>query len=161
MEEAGRLQSMGSLRVGYDRATSLSLSCIGERNGSPLQCSCLENPRDGGAWWAAVYGVTQSRTWLKRLSSISSSTTFWLQWLLLQISMSWLWLFKFICLSRFGGDSFHHDLSSVMGTRKVIDFQVFQLFLEVKMRLIVCKFFTCCGSNGIFISETLVFYIDG
>ena len=39
-----------------------SLSCIGERNGKPLQCSCLENPRDGGAWWAAVYGVTQSWT---------------------------------------------------------------------------------------------------
>ena len=49
-----------------------SLSCIGERNGDPLQCSCLENPRDGGAWWAAVHGVTQSRTWLKRLSSSSS-----------------------------------------------------------------------------------------
>ena len=46
-----------------------SLSCIGERNGNPLQCSCLENPRDGGAWWAAVYGVTQSWTRLKRLSS--------------------------------------------------------------------------------------------
>ena len=49
-----------------------SLSCIGERNGNPLQCSCLENPRDGGAWWAAVSGVTQSRTWLKRLISSSS-----------------------------------------------------------------------------------------
>ena len=47
-----------------------SLSCIGEGNGNPLQCSCLENPRDGGAWWAAVYGVAQSRTRLKRLSSI-------------------------------------------------------------------------------------------
>ena len=46
-----------------------SLSCIGEGNGNPLQCSCLENPRDGGAWWAAVYGVTQSRTQLKWLSS--------------------------------------------------------------------------------------------
>ena len=46
-----------------------SLSCIGEGNGNPLQCSCLENPRNGGAWWAAVYGVAQSRTWLKRLSS--------------------------------------------------------------------------------------------
>ena len=45
-----------------------SLSCLGEGNGNPLQCSCLENPRDGGAWWAAVYGVTQSRTWLKWLS---------------------------------------------------------------------------------------------
>ena len=46
-----------------------SLSCIGEGNGNPLQCSCLENPRDGGAWWAAVSGVAQSRTQLKRLSS--------------------------------------------------------------------------------------------
>ena len=50
-----------------------SLSCIGEGNGNPLQRSCLENPRDGGAWWAAVYGVPQSRTRLKRLSSSSSS----------------------------------------------------------------------------------------
>ena len=50
-----------------------SLSRIGEGNGNPLQCSCLENPRDGGAWWAAVYGVAQSQTRLKRLSSSSSS----------------------------------------------------------------------------------------
>ena len=72
-EEPGRLQSMGSLRVGHDWATSLSFSfsCIGEGNGNPLQCSCLENPRDGGAWWVAVYGVAQSRTWLKWLSSSS------------------------------------------------------------------------------------------
>ena len=48
-----------------------SLSCIGEGNGNPLQCSCLENPRDGGAWWAAVYGVAQNQTRLKRLSSSS------------------------------------------------------------------------------------------
>ena len=46
-----------------------SLSCIGEGNGNPLQCSCLESPRDGGAWWADVYGVTQSQPRLKRLSS--------------------------------------------------------------------------------------------
>ena len=50
-----------------------SLSCIGEGNGNPLQCSFLENPRDGGAWWAAVYGVTQSWTRLKGLSSPSST----------------------------------------------------------------------------------------
>ena len=61
-EEPGSLQSMGSLRVGHDRATSLSLSCIGEGNGNPLQCSSLENPTDGGAWWAAVCGVTESDT---------------------------------------------------------------------------------------------------
>ena len=52
-----------------------SLSCIGEGNGKPLQCSCLENPRDGGTWCAAVYGVPQSLTWLKRLSSSSSSSS--------------------------------------------------------------------------------------
>ena len=76
MEEPGGLQSMGSLRVGHDWATSLSLFTfrIGEGNGNPLQCSCLENPRDRGAWWAAVHGVTPSRTWLKRLSSSSSSS---------------------------------------------------------------------------------------
>ena len=45
-----------------------SLSCIGEGNGNPFQCSCLENPRDGGAWWAAIYGIAQSHTRLKRLS---------------------------------------------------------------------------------------------
>ena len=50
-----------------------SLLCVGEGNGNPLQCSCLENPRDGGAQWAAVYGVTHSQTRLKRLSSSSSS----------------------------------------------------------------------------------------
>ena len=54
-----------------------SFSCIGESNGNPLQCSCLENPRDGGAWWAAIYGVTQSQTRLKQLS-ISIASRVWL-----------------------------------------------------------------------------------
>ena len=70
MEEPGRLQSMGWLRVGHDWATSLSH--IGEGNGNHFQYPCLENPRDGGAWWTAVSGVAQSRTWLKRLSSSCS-----------------------------------------------------------------------------------------
>ena len=74
-EEPGRLQSVGSLEL--DRTEGLhfhfSLSCTGEGNGNPLQCSCLENPRDGEAWWAAVYGVAQSRTQLKRLSSSSKA----------------------------------------------------------------------------------------
>ena len=74
-EELGGLQSMGSQRVGHDWATSLWLFAFMHRegNGNPLQYSCLESPRDGGAWWAAVYGVTRSQTWLKRLSSNSSS----------------------------------------------------------------------------------------
>ena len=73
MEESGWLQSMGLRRVRHDWAISFdfSLSCLGEGNGNPLQCSCLENLRDGGAWWAAIHGVTQSRTWLKWLSSNS------------------------------------------------------------------------------------------
>ena len=63
-EEPGGLQSMG--HEASDTTERLhfhfSLSCIGEGNGSPLQCSCLENPRDRGAWWAAVCGVTVSVT---------------------------------------------------------------------------------------------------
>ena len=55
-----------------------SLSCIGEGNGNPLQCSCLENPRDGGIWWASVYGVAQSQTQLTRLSSSSSRDAYML-----------------------------------------------------------------------------------
>ena len=72
MEEPGGLQSMGLRRVGHDWATSLSpfTSCTGEGNGYPLQYSCLENPRDRGAWWAAVYEVAQSQTWLTWLNSI-------------------------------------------------------------------------------------------
>ena len=77
-EEPGRLQSMGSLQSDTTERLHFHfpLSCTGEGNGNPLQCSCLENPRDGGAWWAAVCGVTQSRTQLKRLSSNSSSNGF-------------------------------------------------------------------------------------
>ena len=64
----GRTESDTTERLHFH----FSLLCIGEGNGNPLQCSCLENPRDGGAWWAAVYGVVQSWTCLKRLSSSSS-----------------------------------------------------------------------------------------
>ena len=66
-EEPGRLQSVEWLRVSTTERPHFhfSLSCIGEGNGNPLQYSCLESPRDGGAWWAAVYGVAQSRTQLK------------------------------------------------------------------------------------------------
>ena len=82
MEEPGRLQSMGreELDVAERLPFHFSLSCIGEGNGNPLHCSCLENPRDGGAWWAAVYGVAQSRTRLKQFSSSSSSVTASFPW---------------------------------------------------------------------------------
>ena len=73
MEETGRMQSMGSRRVRHDWVTSLSLFTFmhWRRKWQPTPCSCLENPRDGGAWWAAIYGVAQSRTRLKWLSSSS------------------------------------------------------------------------------------------
>ena len=74
-EEPCRLQSMGLLELDTTERLhfQFSPSCIGEGNGNPLQCSCLENPRDREAWCAAVYGVAQSRTRLKRVSSSSSS----------------------------------------------------------------------------------------
>ena len=67
MEEPVGLQSMRSLELDMTEQLhfQFSLSCIGEGNGNPLQCSCLDNPRDGGAWWAAVYGIAQSQTRLK------------------------------------------------------------------------------------------------
>ena len=82
-EEPGGLQSMGLLRVGTTERLHFrsSLSCIGEGNGTPLQYSCLKNPRDGGAWWASIYGVAQSRTRLKRLSSSSSMEPMLLEWI--------------------------------------------------------------------------------
>ena len=64
----GRYESDTTERLHFQ----FSLSCIGEGNGNPLQCSCLENPRDSRAWWAAVYGITWSRTWLKQLNSGSN-----------------------------------------------------------------------------------------
>ena len=83
---AWRIQGQGNLE-GYsqwhckelDTAEQLhfhfSLSCTGEENSNPFHCSCLENPRNRGAWWAALYGVAQSQTRLKRLSSSSSSSS--------------------------------------------------------------------------------------
>ena len=78
-EEPGRLQSMGSLESDTTEWLHFhfSLSCIEEGNGNPLQCSCLENSRDGGAWWAAVYGIAQSWTRLKWFSSSSSRAHRW------------------------------------------------------------------------------------
>ena len=71
-----------------------SLSCIGEGNGNPLQCSCLENPRDGGAWWAAINGVTQSRTRLKWLSSSRTNKRKATRWSL-RLLLSWQTLNEF------------------------------------------------------------------
>ena len=90
-----------------------SLWCIGEGHGNPLQCSCLENPRDGGAWWAAVYGVAQSRTRLKRLSG-SSSVAYGNNWL----------------------DSNFHCLPSLFC---LISPHLYQYFLSTPLKLLVLK----------------------
>ena len=74
-EEPSRLQSMGSLESDMTERLHFhfSFSCIGERNGNPLQCPCLENPRDSGAWWAVVSGVAQTRTRLSDLAAAAAS----------------------------------------------------------------------------------------
>ena len=73
-----------------------SLSCIGEGNGNPLQCSCLENPRDGGAWGAAIYGVAQSRTRLQWLSSRDAGVSD--KWRVSATTMGFLfWVMKIDC----------------------------------------------------------------
>ena len=74
-----------------------SLSCIGEGNGNPLQCSCLDNPRDGGAWWAAISGVTHSLMGLKRLSSSSElrneqGASLVVQWLRIHLAVQGTWV---------------------------------------------------------------------
>ena len=69
----GLCHGVAKSRTRLSNFTFTSLSCTGEGNGNPLQCSCLENPRDGTAWWAAISGVTESQTQLKRPSSSSSS----------------------------------------------------------------------------------------
>ena len=86
----GRCESHMTERLHFH----FSLSCIGEGNGNPLQCSCLENPRDGGAWWAAVYGVAQSRTrlkWLSIWSLHSSRNIFSPVFPGNKLCMLWLW----------------------------------------------------------------------
>jgi len=109
-EEPGRLQSTGSLRVGHDWATSLSLSCIGEGNGNPLQCSCLENPRDRGAWWAAIYAAAKSLQSCPTLCDpIDGSPpgspvpgilqTRTLEWVAISFSNAWKWKVKVKLLS--------------------------------------------------------------
>ena len=77
-ESWGVMRSWGWSHCEWISTLHFSLSCIGEGNGNPIQCSCLENPRNRGAWWAAVSGVTQSRTQLKQLSSSSRSSVLWI-----------------------------------------------------------------------------------
>ena len=101
----GGLQSMGSLGVGHDWETSFYFFTFmhwrGEKATLPLQCSCLEKPRDRGAWWAAIYGVTKSRTRLKPLSSSSS------------ILFSTVAAPNYIPTNSVGGFPFFHTLSSI------------------------------------------------
>ena len=94
-----------------------SLPCIGEGNGNPLQCSCLEDPRDGRAWWAAIYGVAQSRKRLKRLSSSSRLDSFWALWgeKFSGLSRAHRWLSSFYVSS-------HHCLPSLYTMHQYIKF---------------------------------------
>ena len=98
-EEPGRLQSMGSQSHTTERLHfHYSLSCIGEGNGNPPQCSCLENPRDGGAWWAAC-GVAQSWTRLMWLSSNSSNECVCDRYPVVTRELSWEYCGRFLPMS--------------------------------------------------------------
>ena len=114
-----------------------SLSCLGEGNGNPLQCSCLENPRDRGAWWAAVYGVTQSRTRLKRLSSSSShkSTSNKFETFFLLYYVVWNYT-VYIC-----------NLKDTIGNNEI--------FLICNYRISICHVFHFCMSGISFIHSWL------
>ena len=125
MEKPGRLQSMGSLRVDTTERLHFhfSLSCIGEGNGNLLQCSCLENPRDGGAWWAAIYGAAQSRTLLKRLSS------------------SIHWPEVFVPASKYMGNdpfSFFHIFTPTHTPMKLVDGIICLLLPQIFLNLSAC-----------------------
>ena len=106
-----------------------SLSCIGEGSGNPLQCSCLENPRDGGAWWAATYGVTRSRTQLKRLSSSSRGL------------LDCPHLFSFFIL--FHSSDFHQSLPSTSLTCSSVSFTLFIPFSVLLIAVIVLFISVC------------------
>ena len=96
---------------------------FGEGNGNPLQCSCLENPRDGGSWWAAVYGVAQSRTRLKRLSSSSSSSIFLAEFV--EKKMSFLHWIVFTPLSKISCLFLGKSVSKTVCSAILVDFSIF------------------------------------
>ena len=110
-----------------------SLSCIGEGNGNPLQCSCLENPTVGGAWWAAICGVTQSRTWLKRLSDLAVAAAAFKVFPLLSVLRNLIIIypgvvfFMFLVLAVCWATSWNL-LSSNLKTFQWLLFQIFFLF---------------------------------
>ena len=109
-----------------------SLSCIGEGNGNPLQCSCPENPRDRGAWWAAVYGVAQSWTRLKWLSSSSSSSSnlFFLANLVLMSSQD-------VCY-REGSGRNSHSLEVICYLFSAAGWEVYKAPLKLVRRVLSC-----------------------
>ena len=129
-EEPGGLQSMGSLESDTTEQLPFhfSLSCIGEGNSNPLQCSCLENPRDGGAWWAAVCGVAQSWTWLSNLAAAAAGSlnhrnllSYSCGGFPTKIIMLYFHLIKFKVFSKFSFDFFDHGLfrSMLFGFQKL------------------------------------------
>ena len=109
-----------------------SLSCIGEGNGNSLRCSCLENPRDSGAWWAAIYGVSQSRTRLKCLSSSCSSSPslmcLFLTWRIFSITLlacemsTIVWWFEHSLTLFFFGIGMQTDLFHLVATAEFSKF---------------------------------------
>ena len=116
-----------------------SFSCIGEGNDNPFQCSCLENPRERGAWWVSVYGVTQSRTWLKRLSSSNSSSLPPANGLVDTARAAVYNCYSFCQVSHFHMDLYKHEILSRIITKNALEMAK----IWTKMRLIQDIFKTC------------------
>ena len=121
---------------------------MGEGNGNPLQCSCLENPREEGAWWAAVYGIAQSRTQLKRLSSSSSRVT--IKYFTSNIATNHNRHILFGCIL-FGCiqlDSRQHPKVIITFSRRLLHFYVIKLlFLINKFLKFLFKFFIVINTS--------------
>ena len=130
-----------------------SLSCTGEGNGNPLQCSCLENPRDRGAWWAAIYGVAQSWTWLKRLSSSSSrSDIIW--YLSLCVSLTSLEMI----VSTFCGWTWHYFLL-LYGWEILIVYRYPTLYIHSSVLIrLACFLVLAFVSHGAEIAEVGMYF---
>ena len=134
-EEPDRLPLHGVAKCRAQLHFHFSLSCIGEGNGNPLQCSCLENPRDGGAWWAAVCGVAQSQTRLKGLSSSSSNHYYMTQKLLLQVKF-YRHMFSFYLVQNIGRCCCYKTLSTLTYLLIVcLGGQSFSVFISINIKI--------------------------
>ena len=133
----------------------------GEGNGNPLQCSCLENPRDGGAWWVAVYGVAQSRTRLKRLSSSSSRDEERERIFYLNLCLNVILLLCLILTILIKTANLHSTLSILSWSISSIVLIAFWYTIYLTIFIVHCMCIVCTKADFFFFSLILVCFIHG